>query len=101
VAVDGNGNLYIADLFKARSLLAAYLKLSERSFVSWYGIAFIYTALGDKDQAFACLEKAFQQHSVRLRDLKVEPFLEGLRGDPRFTRLLSRLRLQSHSGSPF
>ena len=80
---------------EARSVLRRYLEQSKRSYVSWYGIAFIYSGLGDKDQALACLEKAFQQHSVRLRDLKVEPFLQSLHPDPRFSQLLRRLGLET------
>jgi hypothetical protein len=49
--------------------------------------------LGDRDRAFAALENAYQQHSVRLRDLKVEPFLMSLHADPRFTQLLDRTAL--------
>jgi TolB-like protein/Tfp pilus assembly protein PilF len=78
---------------EARDVLRTYLRLSERAYVSWYGIAFVYTGLGEKDQAFACLEKAYQQHDVRLRDVKVEPLFENLRSDPRFVHLVRRVGL--------
>ncbi|MBV9625749.1 MAG: tetratricopeptide repeat protein [Acidobacteria bacterium] len=79
---------------EARRVLASYLRESKRSFVSWYGLAFLYAALGQKAEAFACLEHAYQQHDTRMRDVKVDPFFESLRPDPRFTSLLGRLGLQ-------
>lgn len=49
--------------------------------------------MGEKDQAFAWLEKAYSQHSNALTKLKVEPAYDPLRGDPRFQDLLRRVRL--------
>ncbi len=56
-------------------------------------IAAIYAGLGDNDQAFACLEKAYEQHDAKLVYLKVEPLLDPLRSDPRFAGLLRRVGL--------
>jgi len=58
-------------------------------------IAAIYTALGDKDQAFAWLEKAYADHDHGVADLKVNPQFDTLRSDPKFTDLLRRVRLAS------
>ena len=80
---------------EARHVLETYLEESKRSYVSWYGIAFIYAGLREKDEAFACLEKAYDQHDVRLRDVNVEPLFEELRLDPRFAHLVRRVGLQS------
>ena len=66
---------------------------SNGKYVTWYGVAFIYSGLGQRDQAFACLEKAYQQHDVRLRDIKHEPFFENLHQDPRFAQLVHRIGL--------
>lgn len=74
----------------ARAVLASFLNL-KTDYVSWFGIAIIYAALGDKDRAFDCLDHAYTQHSVRLRDLKVEPLLMSLHSDPRFPQLLRRI----------
>ncbi len=43
---------------------------------------------------FACLEKAYEQHDVRLRDVKIEPLFESLRFDPRFAHLVRRVGLK-------
>jgi TolB-like protein/DNA-binding winged helix-turn-helix (wHTH) protein/Flp pilus assembly protein TadD len=50
-------------------------------------------AIGDKDQAFAWLEKAYSQHSYALITLKVEPSYDPLRSDPRFQDLMRRVGL--------
>lgn len=56
-------------------------------------IAGIYAHLGDREHALKWLEKAYQERSHMMVDLKVEPVWDGLRSDPRFTDLLRRLRL--------
>ncbi len=66
---------------------------SRRTYVSWYGISFVYAGLGDKDQAFACLEKAYQLQDSRLADLKVEPVLRSLHSDSRFAELVRKVGL--------
>jgi TolB-like protein/Tfp pilus assembly protein PilF len=78
---------------EAHHILETYLEESKRTYVSWYGIAFVYVGLGQKDQAFACLEKAYDQKDVRLRDLNVEPVFESVRFDPRFADLVRRVGL--------
>jgi TolB-like protein len=56
-------------------------------------IAYIPTALGDKDQAFAWLEKAYQVRAGNVPFIKVEPKFDPLRSDPRFIDLLRRMGL--------
>lgn len=56
-------------------------------------VAATYGALGDKDQAFTWLDRAYQDRSGFLVYLKVLPELSSLRGDPRFHALEKRIRL--------
>ena len=53
--------------------------------------AIYYAQLGDKDQAFAWLEKAYEKHDMELFRLKYNPRFDPLRDDPRFGDLLSRM----------
>ena len=53
----------------------------------------IYCGLGEKDQAFAALEKDYEIRSVGLTSLKVHPSYDSLRSDPRFADLLRRTNL--------
>jgi TolB-like protein/Tfp pilus assembly protein PilF len=64
---------------------------SRRMYVSPYGIACIYAALGHVDQACAWLEKAYEDRSYGLYSLKTNPRFDPLRSDPRFQALLRRM----------
>jgi TolB-like protein len=56
-------------------------------------VAEIYAILGDKEQAFAWLEKSYQQHEDFLVFLKIQPAFDDLRSDPRFADLVRRVGL--------
>ena len=58
-----------------------------------FDLAVAYAGLGDKEKAFASLQKAFDERNEYLIYLKVEPRLDPLRSDPRFNDLLMRLNL--------
>ncbi len=66
---------------------------SQHRYVSPYLIALIHTGLSNKDQAFIWLEKAYEDRSVNLMYLKVEPILDPLRSDPRYADLMRRMNL--------
>jgi TolB-like protein/DNA-binding winged helix-turn-helix (wHTH) protein/Tfp pilus assembly protein PilF len=57
------------------------------------GISQVLAALGEKDQAFAWLEKDVQNRDGGLTLIKVEPYLDSLHGDPRFADLVRRIGL--------
>jgi pentatricopeptide repeat protein len=52
-----------------------------------------YLGLGDKEEAFAWLELAAEERSNIVQFLKVEPFFDLLRDDPRFAEFLRRANL--------
>jgi TolB-like protein/Tfp pilus assembly protein PilF len=56
-----------------------------------FHIALVYIGLGDKEEAFEWLEKAYQERSTQLVFLKVGPRFDSLRDDPRFQDLLRRM----------
>jgi len=67
--------------------------LSKQKYVYSLGFARIYAALGDKEQAFAWLEKAYEERSTAVYFLRVEATWDPLRSDPRFNDLLRRVGL--------
>jgi TolB-like protein/DNA-binding winged helix-turn-helix (wHTH) protein/Tfp pilus assembly protein PilF len=89
-ATAGLGYVYAVSGRKAeaRKILAELQSLSEHSYVPATDMALIYAGLGDKDKAFAWLDKAYEEHSFSLSNLKVEPRFDPLRSDPRFADLL-------------
>jgi len=67
--------------------------LSSHTYVDYYEIASIYAGLGEKDDAFRWLERAYAESSSSMIWLAVDPFWYGMRSDPRYTDLLRRVGL--------
>jgi len=65
----------------------------DQGYVSPYTVAAIYAGLGEKDQAFKLLEKAYEARDIWLVNLKIDPVLAPLRSDQRFQNLLERIGL--------
>ena len=65
---------------------------TSNKYVSPCALAILYDSLGEREQAFASLEKAYTAHDLKLKSL-LDPAYDGLRGDPRFANLLNRLGL--------
>lgn len=77
---------------QAAEALGELKRLSARRFVTSYGIALVHAGLGQNDAAFASLNNAFDERSNWLVWLRLDPRWNGLRSDPRFTLLVSRMR---------
>jgi hypothetical protein len=58
-----------------------------------YQHAEIYARLGEKDQAFAWLERAYEEHEMFLTIVNVDPAFDDLRSDSRYVELLRRINL--------
>lgn len=68
-------------------------QLSQRRYVDPADIAYAYATLGDKNQAFYWLERAYSQKSSGLQFLKVAKPMDPFRSDPRYIDLLKRMGL--------
>ena len=55
----------------------------------------IYAQMGDKERAFAALGRGYEIKDAGLSGMKVDPFLDPLRSDPRFTALLRKMNFPS------
>ncbi len=77
---------------KARQLLGDMKQLSARRPVPALEMAELHLTVGDKDGALRLLEQAVQAHETRVVLLKTSPRLDALRPEPRFQRLLKKLR---------
>ena len=56
-----------------------------------FQIADLYAILGDKDQAFAWLNTAREEHDYNLRSLRVNPNFDSLHSDPRYAELVRKM----------
>jgi serine/threonine protein kinase/tetratricopeptide (TPR) repeat protein len=78
---------------EAEAVLKQWKEIEKTKYVANYWIAIVHAALGENDAAFAELEKAYREHDWFLQRLKTDPFMDPLRGDPRFKDLVRRLGL--------
>lgn len=79
---------------EARKILDDLLEQSKRKYIAGSVIAALWGALGEKDEAFVWLDKAYAERDFILVTLKVEPMFDELRSDPRFAIMLKRVGLE-------
>ena len=63
------------------------------AYVTSYGLAIVYSRLGEKDKALDCLEQAYAERQLAMTEIGVEPAFDPLRAEPRFAALLRRVGL--------
>ncbi len=78
---------------EARHLLEELAEPAKRRYVSSYRLAGVYAGLGEMDASFELLEKAYQERSHLLTHIKVDPWFDPLRADPRYLDLVKRVGL--------
>ena len=95
VAMLGHAYGVAGQMAEAHKILDQLKEQSKRSYVSSYSIAEVCLGLGDLNQTFEWLEKAYEERARALAFLKVEPKLDPLRSDPRFQDMLRRMNFPS------
>jgi len=78
---------------EARRLLDELKHRSTQEYVPAPNIALIYAGLGEKDQAFAWLDKGYKDRSFQMQWIEIEPRWDSLRSDARFQDLMRRVGL--------
>jgi len=78
---------------EAKAVLAQLKKKAEAEYVPSYDVAIIHVALGETDEAFEWLHRAYEERCYWLIYLKVDPILDTFRSDPRLTDLIRRIGL--------
>jgi eukaryotic-like serine/threonine-protein kinase len=79
---------------EAQKVLEHLKEMSAHAWVAPYNVAIIHVGLGEKDQAFDWLERAFKDRSYYLAEyLPTDERLDSLRSDPRFVELRRRIGL--------
>ncbi|HEY0658126.1 MAG TPA: protein kinase, partial [Pyrinomonadaceae bacterium] len=78
---------------KALEIIKRWKEGEKTKYVMNYWVAVVYAALGERDAAFAELEKSYQARDWFLQRLKTDPFMDNLRDDPRFNDLVKRIGL--------
>lgn len=95
VTTAGIGNAYgeWGHQTEARQVLVRLDNMSRGKYVTPYGVALVYAGMGDNDQAFAWLNKAYEGRNHWLVWLNRDPRWDRLRSDPRFADLKKRVGL--------
>jgi tetratricopeptide (TPR) repeat protein len=91
----GHGYAMAGRRDEAHAVINQLNALSSEEYVSPYDIAMVHVGLQEIDDAFVWLQRAFEQRSLWLGYLNVEPQLDPLRSDPRFQDLLQSIGLLS------
>jgi TolB-like protein/Flp pilus assembly protein TadD len=68
-------------------------EMEKGQYVSPYQFAVVYAGLGDKTRCLDWLEKAYEDRSVYMLWMNIEPQFDALRNEPRFIQLVQRMNL--------
>ena len=78
----------------AHKILDTLFVVNKQEPVSPFFFALVYAGLNDKEKALEWLEKAYEEKSGSVRYLKMEPRLQNLRNEPRYTALMKKIGLE-------
>jgi tetratricopeptide (TPR) repeat protein len=78
----------------ARSILKHLEARRHQQYVSSFGIALIYDALGEKDAALAAFERAYDDRAVEFSQMTQWPPFETIASDPRFKGPMRAIELR-------
>ena len=79
---------------EAYQMLKELVEQSQHKYVSSAKLAVIYLALGENNQGFRLLERAYEERDYLLSQIKVSPSFDSVRSDPRFKALLKKMNLE-------
>ena len=79
---------------EARAVLRRLQAIRERAYVLPTSVAWVHVGLGELDEAFAWMERAIEERDPNIPGVQSFPFLDPLRGDPRYLALLRRMNLE-------
>jgi TolB-like protein/class 3 adenylate cyclase len=94
LALNGYASVLSGDTAKGRAVLQELKSLESQRYVPPSNLALLSYVLGEKDEAFSWLEKAYRDRDIRLCRLKVDSKWDSMRSEPRFVEILNRLGLQ-------
>lgn len=77
----------------AEHVVRTLLRSADRRYLPPFDVALAYVGLGDVDEAFRWLERAYAEHAAGMDTIAITPAFAPLHADPRWTRLLRRMRL--------
>ena len=76
---------------EARELFDALAASNGDGYLSPYFLAEAYVGFGDRAAALACLRRAYEDQMWLVTQLDIEPYFDGLRGEPGFRELVTSI----------
>jgi tetratricopeptide (TPR) repeat protein len=83
---------------KARKILAEVEESAARRYVAPYYLAVSYLALGSRERALQWLDRAYEERSPYMSNLRRDPEFDGIRSDPSFMKVLQRAGFPNQRG---
>ncbi len=93
LAILGYGEAMAHQQAEAKKILDQLKERSQQTYVQPMAMAMIHTGLGNRNEAFDWLGRAFEDRSAGLVYLRVDPVFEPVAADPRFAELIRRIGL--------
>lgn len=78
---------------EAKKIIDQWKRLPTAGSISLHDVAIIYVGLGENNEAFALLERAYTERDFYVATIKADPRFDPIRSDPRYADLLRRLGL--------
>lgn len=85
---------------EAGEILSELQRLGAERYLPATSTAVVYLGLGETDQVFSWLERAYGERDVHLLELGIEPKWDALRADPRFEDLIGRIGFHTRRNRP-
>jgi len=79
---------------EAHTILEQWDELAQSRYVAPIERAIVYSGLGDLDNCFEWLEKAYEERSSNLPFARIFPYGKNIEHDPRFSDLMRRIGLE-------
>jgi tetratricopeptide (TPR) repeat protein len=78
---------------EARNVLNELESHRREGYVSWFGVALIHDALGEKEQAIAALQRAYEDHAVEFAQMAQYPPFKAIAAEPAFQTVMRQVGL--------
>ncbi len=93
IAEIGHAYAKMGKIAEAQRILENLKIQQQHSYIQQTTIAVLYLYLGDKDQFFTWLARAYEERDYGMPWLKVDPIFDSVRSDSRFKVWLKKMRL--------
>lgn len=67
--------------------------MANNDYIPPFAMIYLYGAAGDKERAFRWLERGVREHGDEMANLKVSPYFDDIRSDPRFSAYVRKVGL--------